>query len=123
MQKNKKSANEIIIYIILTFSLLVFMMYILFFYNSLYIDDLETEHILTFIKSFDFLLASLAIISCITCFNSNNKEELFIIALSFMVFLVDLLFGNVDGFIYNKNNVLESSHILFENSLLRILML
>lgn len=123
MQKNKKSANEIIIYTILTFSLLVFMMYILFFYNSLYIDDLETEHILTFIKSFDFLLASLAIISCITCFNSNNKEELFIIALSFMVFLVDLLFGNVDGFIYNKNNVLESSHILFENSLLRILML
>lgn len=123
MQKNKKSADEIIIYTVSTFSLLIFMLYMMFFYNSLYVKNLEADHVINFIKSFDFLLASLAIVSCISCFNSNNKEELFIIALSFIVFLIDLLFGNVDGFIYNKDNVLASSHILFENSLLRILML
>lgn len=50
---------------------------------------------------FNFIMSILAIISCILSYNNNKKEEIFIISLMYIVFVVDILGSNTTGYLNN----------------------
>ncbi|MGL4911890.1 MAG: sensor histidine kinase [Romboutsia sp.] len=86
-------------------------------------DTLDSYTIEKFIRSFSVVLACLAVASCILCYMSNNKEEVFIISLMYVVFTIDIAFGNVDGMSLTSDIIEGSTYITVATSLIRIAIL
>lgn len=52
----------------------------------------------------NLILAIMGILSCKLSYNSNSKDELFIMALMYTMFFVDILNSNLTGYMLNTNN-------------------
>lgn len=76
--------------------------------------------ILIFIRIFSVVLACLAVASCILCYMSNNKEEVFIISLMYIVFIVDIALGNFDSMTLTDSVIDINIYITIATSLIRI---
>ncbi|MGL5328278.1 MAG: sensor histidine kinase [Peptostreptococcaceae bacterium] len=121
--KNKynKEVRNIIIAISLIFTIGIIYLGILFKITKA--SALDSADIIMFIKIFELILAVLAITSCILCYNSTKKEELFIISLMYIVFFVDILLGNVDNMSLDYKKINMENYITIATSILRICIL
>ena len=77
-------------------------------------------NVISFIRLFNLVLAGLAIGSCIMCYNSTKKEELFIISLMYVVFFIDISLGNLDNMNLTNSTKYIDGYIPISTSLLRI---
>lgn len=73
-----------------------------------------------FVKIFSVVLAILAVASCILCYMSNNKDEVFVVSLMYVVFVVDIMFGSFDSMILTNSEINISNYITVSTSLIRI---
>lgn len=73
-----------------------------------------------FIKMFSMILSGLAVASCILCYMSTNKDEIFIISLMYMVFFIDISMGNLDNIKVINSSIDIKSYIMVATSLIRI---
>ena len=64
-----------------------------------------------FVRIFSVVLAILAVASCILCYMSNNKDEIFIISLMYMVFSVDIMYGSFDSMVLTNSIINISNYI------------
>ncbi|MGL5695315.1 MAG: hypothetical protein ACRCXA_14640, partial [Peptostreptococcaceae bacterium] len=115
--------NKTAIKIIMGIALLVSISYLTllpFIFTS---DGLGKIDILFFIKVFDIILAIVAVGSCMLCYNSTKKEELFILSLVHIIFVFDILLGNVDNLNLTSTEININDYIFLGTSILRISML
>ncbi len=82
--------------------------------------NMSVTNIILFIKLCDVLLAGLAFASCILCYSSTKKEELFTMSLVYIVFFIDIVFGNLDKMSINNGVISIDNYILVSTSLLRV---
>ena len=73
-----------------------------------------------FVRIFSVVLAILAVASCILCYMSNNKDEIFIISLMYMVFSIDIMYGSFDSMVLTNSTINISNYITVSTSLIRI---
>ena len=73
-----------------------------------------------FIRFFNVVLALLASVSCILCYKSTEKDELFIISLMYIVFGVDITLGVFDNLILKNTIINMKGYIAISTSLIRI---
>ena len=73
-----------------------------------------------FVRIFSVVLAGLAVASCILCYMSNNKSEVFIVSLMYMIFVVDIMFGSFDSMMLTNSSINISNYITVSTSLIRI---
>lgn len=117
----EKKKDKIFIYIISSFVLIAGVIYT----ASIIIGLESSQHKVTIenslnqINLFYSLITSLATISCITCYTSTKKDELYFTFVLFLVFLVDIIFGNIDRFYFDGNVFSIHSNILIPNSFVR----
>ena len=118
---SEKKENKILIYIISSFVLIGGVIYTTSILTALESNPYEMtiEYALNQITLFYSLITSLATISCITCYTSTKKDELYFTFMLFLVFLVDIIFGNIDKFYFDGNAFSMGSNMLIPNSLLR----
>ena len=85
-----KKRNKLATFSILVVSLIISIVYV--FLLSLISDPsiICNFTIDLFIRVFSVVLAIIAVASCILCYISNNKDEVFIISLMYMVLLLIL---------------------------------
>ncbi len=76
-----------------------------------------------FIRLFNILLSFLAIVSCLLCYSSTKKEELFIISLMYMIFLVDILLGVFDNLTLENTIISMKGYIAISTSIMRIVII
>ncbi|MGL4911133.1 MAG: ATP-binding protein [Romboutsia sp.] len=115
--------NKIAINLITSISFIIGVVYIGILFLTLNTEKINTEDIIMFIKIFEVILAFIAIVSCILCYNSTKKEELFIISLMYIVFFIDILLGNVDKISFNSSTMNINDYIMVATSLIRIAIL
>lgn len=73
-----------------------------------------------FIRVFNVIFAFLAVGSCLLCYNSTKKEELFIVSLMYIIFAIDLAIGNVDELDLNIAALNMKGYIAISTSLMRV---
>lgn len=73
-----------------------------------------------FIRMFNVIFAFLAVGSCIFCYSSTKKEELFIMSLMYIIFSIDLGLGNADNLNLNTSELSMKGYIAISTSLMRI---
>ncbi|WP_304528333.1 sensor histidine kinase [Romboutsia ilealis] len=76
-----------------------------------------------FIQLFNSILAALAIGSSLVCYISSKKEELFIISLMYIIFFIDIIFGNLDNINLQSQTKYMDGYITIGTSLIRIIIL
>lgn len=117
-QNNMKA---IILIMLITFIMGIMYMGVLF--ATLNSRRIDLSDVIMFIKIFELILAILAIISCLLCYNSTKKEELFIISLMYIVFFIDILLGNVDKMNLDDSIININTYITIATSLIRVCIL
>lgn len=73
-----------------------------------------------FIRIFNIVLALLATVSCLLCYNSTQKEELFIISLMYIIFAIDIILGVFDNLTLKNTIISINGYIAISTSLMRI---
>lgn len=124
IKKVKKEAvkrqNSLSTLIIMSLTLIIGMLYTYRLFSILRIEELQYMNVIFFIRLFNLILAGLAIGSCIMCYTSTKKEELFIISLMYVVFFIDIFLGNLDNMnLTNSTNYIDG-YMVICTSLLRI---
>lgn len=119
-EKRVSTQNKISISIIMIVALIIGITYACILFTLMNSQQLETADILMFIKIFDVILAGLAAGSCVLCYGSTKKEELFIFSLIHIIFFVDIAFGNVDSMNFNDSTENLNNYIFMATSLLRV---
>ncbi|MGL5755632.1 MAG: ATP-binding protein [Paraclostridium sp.] len=76
-----------------------------------------------FIRVFNIMLSFLAIVSCLLCYSSTKKEELFIISLMYMIFFIDILLGVFDNLTLENTIISMKGYIAISTSLMRIVII
>ena len=99
-----KVQNNLSTLIIIALTLILGILYLYRLFRILRIEELQQLNVEYFIRMFNLILAGLAIGSCIMCYTSTKKEELFIISLMYVVFFIDISIGNLDNMSLNKFN-------------------
>ena len=84
------------------------------------IENLQKLNVIYFIRLFNLILSGLAIGSCIMCYTSTKKEELFIISLMYVVFFVDISLGNLDNMNLENATKYVDGYITIGTSIIRI---
>ena len=115
-----KKRNKLATFSILVVSLIISIVYV--FLLSLISDPsiICNFTIDLFIRVFSVVLAIIAVASCILCYISNNKDEVFIISLMYMVFVIDITYGSFDSMVLTHSIINISDYITVSTSLIRI---
>lgn len=91
---NSIEQKRISMVIILLISMIIFSLYIMRL-NLLVNEGVSFELTRSyFIRFFNAVLSILGILSCIISYNSNKKKELFIVALMYTIFFIDIFVSN-----------------------------
>ncbi len=114
------SQKKIAIKLIIAITLSIGSIYIGLLLFLLNYKNMSVTNIILFIKLCDVLLAGLAFASCILCYSSTKKEELFTMSLVYIVFFIDIVFGNLDKMSINNGVISIDNYILVSTSLLRV---
>ncbi len=123
MNTIKDNSNKSKITLIITITLFIAISYIGLLNIAALNRPISTLDIIKFIKFFDIILAAFAALSCIVCYNSTKKEELFILSLLYIVFFVDISFGNIDAIDFKARYIEMNNYILIPTSLFRVAIL
>ena len=115
-----KVQNNLSTLIIIALTLIISILYISKLFMILKIENLQKLNVIYFIRLFNLILSGLAIGSCIMCYTSTKKEELFIISLMYVVFFVDISIGNLDNMSLTNSTKYVDGYITICTSLLRI---
>ena len=115
-----KVQNNLSTLIIIALTLIISILYISKLFMILKIENLQKLNVIPFIRLFNLILSGLAIGSCIMCYTSTKKEELFIISLMYVVFFVDISIGNLDNMSLTNSTKYVDGYITICTSLLRI---
>ena len=115
-----KVQNNLSTLIIITLTLILGILYLYRLFRILRIEELQQLNVEYFIRMFNLILAGLAIGSCIMCYTSTKKEELFIISLMYVVFFIDISIGNLDNMSLTNSTKYVDGYITICTSLLRI---
>ena len=118
-----KIQNNLSTLIIISLTLIIGMSYVCKLFLTLQIEELQYINVISFIRVFNLILAGLAIGSCIMCYTSTKKEELFIISLMYVVFFIDIFLGNLDNMDLSNYTKYIDGYIAICTSLLRITIL
>ena len=115
-----KVQNNLSTLIIIALTLIISILYISKLFMILKIENLQKLNVIPFIRLFNLILSGLAIGSCIMCYTSTKKEELFIISLMYVVFFIDISIGNLDNMSLTNSTKYVDGYITICTSLLRI---
>lgn len=115
-----KRQNNLYTFIIMSLTLIIGILYMNRLLSILKVEELQYMNVISFIRLFNLVLAGLAIGSCIMCYNSTKKEELFIISLMYIVFFIDISLGNLDNMNLTNSTKYIDGYITISTSLLRI---
>ena len=115
-----KVQNNLSTLIIIALTLILGILYLYRLFRILRIEELQQLNVEYFIRMFNLILAGLAIGSCIMCYTSTKKEELFIISLMYVVFFIDISIGNLDNMSLTNSTKYVDGYITICTSLLRI---
>src|SRR5699024_6945557 len=115
-----KVQNNLSTLIIIALTLIISILYISKLFMILKIENLQKLNVIPFIRLFNLILSGLAIGSCIMCYTSTKKEELFIISLMYVVFFIDISIGNLDNMSLTNSTKYVDEYITICTSLLRI---
>ena len=115
-----KIQNNLSTFIIMSLTLIIGILYMNRLFCLLKVEELQYMNVISFIRLFNLVLAGLAIGSCIMCYNSTKKEELFIISLMYVVFFIDISLGNLDNMNLINSAKYIDGYITISTSLLRI---
>lgn len=115
-----KIQNNLSTFIIMSLTLIIGILYMNRLFCLLKVEELQYMNVISFIRLFNLVLAGLAIGSCIMCYNSTKKEELFIISLMYVVFFIDISLGNLDNMNLTNSTKYIDGYITISTSLLRI---
>lgn len=96
----------------------IFSLIYIFKYNLILIIRPED-----FIRIFNIVLALLATVSCLLCYNSTKKEELFIVSLMYMIFVTDISLGVFDNVTLKNTIISIKGYIAISTSLMRIVII
>jgi signal transduction histidine kinase len=118
IKKEALKQNKIATGVIMLIALIIGLIYMELLFILIDSGGLRPNYIIMFIQIFNAVLAGVAVGSCILCYNSTKKEEVFILSLVHIIFFVDIVFGHVDNSIVNKNN-----YIFMLTSLFRVIIL
>ena len=115
-----KVQNNLSTLIIIALTLIISILYISKLFMILKIENLQKLNVIYFIRLFNLILSGLAIGSCIMCYTSTKKEELFIISLMYVVFFVDISLGNLDNMNLENATKYVDGYITIGTSIIRI---
>ena len=115
-----KVQNNLSTLIIIALTLIISILYLSKLFMILKIENLQKLNVIYFIRLFNLILSGLAIGSCIMCYTSTKKEELFIISLMYVVFFIDISIGNLDNMSLTNSTKYVDGYITICTSLLRI---
>lgn len=115
-----KRQNNLYTLIIMSLTLIIGILYINRLFWILKIEELQYMNVISFIRLFNLVLAGLAIGSCIMCYTSTRKEELFIISLMYVAFFIDISLGNLDNMNLTNSTKYIDGYMVICTSLLRI---
>lgn len=118
--ESTKKQNSLSIAIIISLTLIISILYINKLLFMLSVDGIYPMNVISFIRIFNVILAGLAIGSCMMCYTSTKKEELFIISLMYIVFFIDIALGNLDNMSLTNSVININEYIVISTSLLRI---
>lgn len=112
-------------YLLMTITIITSVVYVASLFTGLKNQNLAltldmTLNQITIIYS---VITSIATVSCISCYLSTGKKELFLTFLLFIVFVIDIMFGNIDRIYFDSGVFTVDSHILIPNSILRSVIL
>ena len=112
--------NKLAINIIMIIAFIIAIIYIGVLFITVNLKQIDLDDIIIFIKVFELILAGLAIVSCILCYNSTKKDELFIISLMYIIYFIDVLLGNVDNMSLDDSIININTYITVATSLIRV---
>ncbi|MGL5346689.1 MAG: sensor histidine kinase [Peptostreptococcaceae bacterium] len=114
-KSNEKNTNNIALIIII--SLCIFFSYVfeLILIEKSYKVILFNENDIKII--FNLILSTMGIVSCLVSYNSNKKDEIFIMSLMYTMFGVDILNSKATGYL----NDLSSEYYALLTSFIRVL--
>ena len=115
-----KVQNNLSTLIIIALTLIISILYISKLFMILKIENLQKLNVIPFIRLFNLILSGLAIGSCIMCYTSTKKEELFIISLMYVVFFVDISLGNLDNMNLENATKYVDGYITIGTSIIRM---
>ena len=115
-----KVQNNLSTLIIIALTLIINILYISKLFMILKIENLQKLNVIYFIRLFNLILSGLAIGSCIMCYTSTKKEELFIISLMYVVFFFDISLGNLDNMNLENATKYVDGYITIGTSIIRI---
>lgn len=115
-----KVQNNLSTLIIIALTLIISILYISKLFMILKIENLQKLNVIPFIRLFNLILSGLAIGSCIMCYTSTKKEELFIISLMYVVFFVDISIGNLDNMNLENATKYIDGYITIGTSIIRM---
>ncbi|MGL5752042.1 MAG: hypothetical protein ACRCXT_16030, partial [Paraclostridium sp.] len=115
--------NRIAVKVIIGIAIFISMTYLVILSPSFFITSSEELYSVLFTKIFNSILAVVAAGSCILCYNSTKKEEIFIVSLVHIVFTVDILIGNTDNLNVTSSDVNINDYIFLLTSMLRVIIL
>ena len=115
-----KVQNNLSTLIIIALTLIISILYLSKLFMILKIENLQKLNVIYFIRLFNLILSGLAIGSCIMCYTSTKKEELFIISLMYVVFFVDISLGNLDNMNLENATKYVDGYITIGTSIIRI---
>lgn len=115
--------NRIAVKVIIGIAIFISMTYLVILSPSFFITSSEELYSVLFTKIFNSILAVVAAGSCILCYNSTKKGEIFIVSLVHIVFTVDILIGNTDNLNVTSSDVNINDYIFLLTSMLRVIIL
>ena len=115
-----KVQNNLSTLIIIALTLIISILYLSKLFMILKIENLQKLNVIYFIRLFNLILSGLAIGSCIMCYTSTKKEELFIISLMYVVFFFDISLGNLDNMNLENATKYVDGYITIGTSIIRI---
>ena len=115
-----KVKNNLSTLIIIALTLIISILYLSKLFMILKIENLQKLNVIYFIRLFNLILSGLAIGSCIMCYTSTKKEELFIISLMYVVFFVDISLGNLDNMNLENATKYVDGYITIGTSIIRM---
>lgn len=115
-----KVQNNLSTLIIIALTLIISILYLSKLFMILKIENLQKLNVISFIRLFNLILSGLAIGSCIMCYTSTKKEELFIISLMYVVFFVDISLGNLDNMNLENATKYVDGYITIGTSIIRM---
>ncbi len=119
-KEDVKIQNNLSTFIIMSLTLIISILYINRLFMILKVEELQYMNVISFIRLFNLVLAGLAVGSCIMCYTSTKKEELFIISLMYVVFFIDISLGNLDNMNLTNSSKYIDGYITLSTSLFRI---